>query len=138
MLNQTTSLRRRKNRNGSVMLAVVVMTMVVLSLATICLSVVTKTAKATSRNVQRTQAKITAEAALKEFIDGYKQGQTDDPAVDNDKIYERLSSIASGHTKSNPVVYKVGLTGETDDDFAHNYGATEIHIYAVSGTSFKV
>ena len=139
MLNPTRKPKRSANRDGSVLLAVVVMTMVVLCLATICLFVVQYTTKATSRNVQRTQAKITAEAALTEFIEGYRQSQKDKtPPVTDEKLYEELKSIAALGTAANPVTYQVGLSGESNDEFAQNYGATNIKLYALTSTSFKV
>lgn len=137
MLNRRKKPLHSPNREGSVLLAVVVVSMFVLCLATICLHVVRYTAQATSRNVQRTQAKITAEAALTEFINGYKANQQSSSSYDPNHLYDELQSIAANGTKASPVVYKVGMSGETDDEFSRNFGATEIHLYGIGGSSFK-
>lgn len=126
-----------RNREGSVLLAVVVMTMVLLCLATICLSVVQSTTKASSRNIQRTQAKITAEAALQEFINGYTKGESG-LGTDSNDLFKNLQSIAAGGTKDTPVVFKTSFDGMSDDAFAQQFGETEIHLYNLSGSSFKV
>lgn len=134
MLYQT---KHPKNREGSVLLAVVCMTMVLLTLATISLDVVHFTMKATNKNIQRTQAKITAEAALQEFINGYRQGETlsSTPA---DQLFDKLQTLASAGTADSPVVYNTGFQGMSDADFAQQFGETEIHLYQLTGTSFKV
>ncbi len=142
MLNQVKKQRHSANLSGSVLLAVVVMTMFVLSLATICLSVVKYTAQATSKNVQRTQAKVTAEAALTEFLNGYKVGvkaeaDADGKTVEDSDIYKELSMLA-GTDRNHATVYDVGIKGVADDQFAHEFGATKILIYKTTGSGFKI
>lgn len=139
--------KRSSNQNGSVLLAVVLVSMMLICLATICLHVVNFTAKSTSKNVQRTQAKVTAEAALQEFMDWYdaqwptwnSAQATPYPASEfATKRYERLHDLAQGHTATSPLVYKLQMSGESDADFAQQFGATELHIYTETGGTFKV
>lgn len=116
----------KKNQKGSVLLAVVCMGMICLTMATIALSVVNYTNGATARNVMRTQAKITAESCLAEFIGSYDVGNQDD--------CKALQALAVGHTKNTPRVIDVNPGNAT---FTQNYGDAEIQIYNVTG-GFKV
>ncbi|MGN0633486.1 MAG: hypothetical protein ACI4JW_06410 [Oscillospiraceae bacterium] len=118
--------KRSMNQKGSVLLAVVCMTMVCMTLATIALSVVNYTMKASNRNVQRTQAKVTAEAALTEFIDYYRTqaGGFDD-----------LLNYASGTSRSTGTEIDVNMVGNTE--FESNYGDCKMYVYRY-GTGFKV
>lgn len=113
----------RRNQSGSVLLAVVCMSMMCMTLATIALSVVSYTTKASSRNVQRTQAKITAEACLTEYINSFGGS------------YDSLKALADAYTETNPYELTVSVTG--DSDFDTTYGATKLKIYS-EGTGFKV
>ena len=118
--------KRSMNQKGSVLLAVVCMTMVCMTLATIALSVVNYTMKASNRNVQRTQAKVTAEAALTEFVDYYRTqaGGFDD-----------LLNYATGSTRETGTEIDVNMIGNAD--FETNYGDCKMYIYTY-GTGFKV
>lgn len=118
--------KRSMNQKGSVLLAVVCMTMVCMTLATIALSVVNYTMKASNRNVQRTQAKVTAEAALTEFVDYYRTqaGGFDD-----------LLNYATGSTRETGTEIDVNMIGNAD--FESNYGDCKMYVYRF-GTGFKV
>lgn len=113
----------RRNQSGSVLLAVVCMSMMCMTLATIALSVVSYTTKASSRNVQRTQAKITAEACLTEYINSFGGN------------YESLRTLAAAYTETNP--YELTVSVDGDSDFNTTYGETTLKIYS-KGTGFKV
>ncbi len=126
----------QKNREGSVLLAVVCMTMVCMTLVTIALSTVNYTTKASSRNVQKTQAKITAEACLTEFINSYTPDVDGDGEPDPDKTdYSDLQALATGHNSSNPNI--VTVTANGDPNFNQNYGETRLLIYT-EDSGFRV
>lgn len=113
----------KKNQRGSVLLAVVCMSMMCMVLATIALSVVNYTTKASSRNVQRTQAKITAEAALSEFIQYYSSNDA----------YADLKNLASAGDGTEITVDMVG-----DSDFANTYGDVKLYVKKNGASGFKV
>lgn len=116
-----------KNQQGTVLLAVVCMGMFCITLATVALSLVNYNNGATARNVMRTQAKVTAEACLAEFIGGYDISDQDD--------CKTLKLLANGYTESSPRVIKVNPGNST---FESNYGSTEIHIYKEGSNAFRI
>ncbi len=120
-----------KNQQGSVMLAVVCMGMMAIVMATTVLGLVNATNRATARNVMRTQAKVTAEACLTEFVGAYSGT---DP-VTLKPNYEKLQTLANGGTEASPVKIKVN-PGNTA--FDQSYGDTSIYVYKVNATTFKV
>ena len=119
-----------KNKKGTVLLAVTCMGMVCVTLATVALSVVNYTNGATARNVMRSQAKVTAEACLTEFISAY----TGTDPVTLKPNYEKLQTLAGTHTESSPLEIEVnpGNAG-----FNSSYGTTKIQIFKEGG-GFKV
>jgi hypothetical protein len=136
----------RGNRKGSVLLTVVIMVMVLFTLTTICLDVIHHSTKVSSKNVQKTQAKLTAEKALTEFIDGYKAAKEIQYADDNKKkenlFIDMMNEYASGKTEADPTIIEVSMVNQTSKatqtDFDHNFGKTELHIYKTGATSFVV
>lgn len=113
----------KKNQRGSVLLAVVCMSMMCMVLATIALSVVNYTTKASSRNVQRTQAKITAEAALSEFIQYYNSNDA----------YADLKNLASAGDGTEITVDMIG-----DSNFKDTYGDVKLYVKKNGASGFKV
>ena len=85
-----------KNQQGSVLLAVVCMSMICLMLVSIALAYVNQTTKRSSANVQKAQAKVTAEAALTEFVSQYYADNYD--AETNDDPYAELETVATGNS----------------------------------------
>lgn len=137
------------NRQGSVLLAVVCMTLVCMALATMTLATVNATMHASNENVQKTQAKVTAEKVLTEFMSHYvpKSEGITNAAGDlippsgkefYDSIYEKYIKDDPDITADDP--YIVNVTMDGDDDFASNYGNVKIKIYPVASTQleFKV
>lgn len=116
----------RKNQKGSVLLAVVCMTMVCMTLATISLSVVNYTTQSSNRNVRRSQAKITAEACLTEFVDAYK-------TVDGK--YDDLLTLALGNSRETAREIDVQMDG--DASFDSEFGDCTLYVYK-QGTGFRV
>ena len=111
----------KRNQDGSVILAVVCMSMICITLATIALGVVKATTKASSRNVQRTQAKITAEAALTEFIQSYNNN------------YDALKALATSGDGT-----AIDVKMPADSDFNSTYGTVTLHVKKNGTNGFKV
>ena len=86
MLKQAGIPQKGANEQGSVLLAVVCMGMVSVTLASVALWLINYNIKATARNVERSQAKITAEAALNEFVSSYNGN------------YDSLKTFSAGRT----------------------------------------
>ncbi len=126
-----------KNQKGSVLLAVVCFGMMCVTMATVCLSLVNYSNGATAKNVMRTQAKVTAEACLTEYIGAYT-GDVD-PAVDSvnggKPKYTYLQNLAAGYTEAAPRVIKVN---SADANFVKNYGEAEIRLYEDGAGGFRV
>lgn len=133
---------RCANQQGTVLLTVVIMVMVLFTLTSICLDVIHHSTRVSSRNVQKTQAKLTAERVLTEFIEGYKNGKiAADNTLNAETAFGDLQKAAQGKTQEKPLVYVVGMrnssTATPQSDFDQNYGHTEIHIYE-TGKGFNV
>lgn len=126
-----------KNQKGTVLLAVVCFGMMCVTMATMCLWLVNYSNGATARNVMRTQAKVTAEACLTEYISAYT-GDID-PSIDatngGKPKYTYLQSLAAGYTESTPRVIKVN---DGDAKFKQNYGEAEIRLYEDGTGGFRV
>ncbi len=125
-----------KNQKGTVLLAVVCFGMMCVTMATICLGLVNYSNGATARNVMRTQAKVTAEACLTEYISAYGgtisgTGST----LDGKPAYTYLQNLAAGCTESAPRVFKVN---DGDAKFKQNYGEAEIRLYEDPAGGFRV
>lgn len=132
----------RRNQQGTVLLTVVIMVMVLFTLTSICLDVIHHSTRVSSRNVQKTQAKLTAEKVLTEFIEGYKSGKkAADPSLTDETAFADLKAAASGKKQNSPLIYEVKMrnasSGAIQSDFDHNFGHTEIHIYE-TGKGFNV
>lgn len=137
----------RGNRKGSVLLTVVIMVMVLFTLTSICLDVIHHSTKVSSRNVQKTQAKLTAEKVLTEFIEGYKEAKEleySNPGDEDKKknLFADLMTYANGATQTSPKIIDVSMVNQTTNavqsDFDANFGKTELHIYMTSTSSFVV
>lgn len=132
---------RRANQQGTVLLTVVIMVMVLFTLTSICLDVIHHSTRMSSKNVQKTQAKLTAEKVLTEFIEGYKRGKMQaDPTLKAEAAYNDLKAMA-GKNKANAKVIKVSMkdsTGSMQTDFDHLFGTTELHIYESGTNGFTV
>lgn len=137
---------KKGNEQGSVLLAVVCMGMMGVTLSSIALSWVNYNTKATARNVERTQAKVTAEACLTEFMNNYlTYVDPDDPENQNagmDKLialaglhseadYENLSEEEDS-VKDTSWAISVSADQTSDKDFEHTYGKTYIYPYECS------
>lgn len=125
-----------KNQKGTVLLAVVCFGMMCVTMATMCLWLVNYSNGATARNVMRTQAKVTAEACLTEYISAYGgtisgTGST----LDGKPAYTYLQNLAAGYTESAPRVFKVN---DGDAKFKQNYGEAEIRLYDDPAGGFRV
>ncbi len=116
----------KKNNRGSVLLAVTCMTMVCMTLVTIALAVVNQTTKRSSSNVQKAQAKVTAESVLTEFVSNYyAQNYTSDTTVDNgDDPYRILSELSTG--SSFETGYQINVDTST---LSEDLGSCEMSIY---------
>ncbi len=130
------------NRQGSVLLAVVCMTLVCMALATMTLATVNATMQASNQNVQKTQAKVTAEKVLTEFMGHYVPKSDGVENADGDLIpptgkefYDDLAALAEGHNETNP--YVIGISMEGDTDFESNYGDVSLNLYK-QGSYIKV
>lgn len=125
-----------KNQKGTVLLAVVCFGMMCVTMATVCLALVNYSNGATAKNVMRTQAKVTAEACLTEYISAYTgtisgTGST----LDGKPAYTYLQNLAAGYTESAPRVFKVN---DGDAKFKQNYGEAEIRLYDDPAGGFRV
>ncbi len=124
----------RTNQKGSIILTVVIMIMVLFTLTTICLDVIHHSTKVSSKNVQKTQAKLTAEKVLTEFIEGYKAGQIGD-GEEAASAYAGLQAMATSYTQDKPHIIKVSMqnnAGTPQADFDQTFGETELHIYGTT------
>lgn len=113
-----------KNRKGSVLLAVVCMTTFCLALVTMALAVIKVSTDKSSDNVQRTQAKITAEAALTEFVASFR-----DP---DESTYDELAALAEGYDQDNPNTVTVSFPNQSD------FGTVELEVYCTTNTKKAV
>ena len=124
MLNRAEIPQKGANEQGSVLLAVVCMGMVTVTLATVALSTINYNIKATARNVERSQAKITAEAALNEFVSSYNGN------------YESLKTFSAGRTAASTPI-GVSFLDDSGTDNTANFGTTNINVYE-QGSGFKI
>ncbi len=124
MLKQAGKPQKGANEQGSVLLAVVCMGMVTVTLASVALWLINYNIKATARNVERSQAKITAEAALNEFVSSYNGN------------YDSLKTFSAGRTSASTPIGVTFLNDAGDDNTA-KFGTTNINVYE-QGSGFKV
>ena len=139
MLTQTKVELKKRSQRGSVLLMVVLSIMLLFTLTTICLDVINRSTKASSRNVQKTQAKITAESVLTEFIEGYKTGRMG-MGISEDEAFQGLMDMAGD--AEHPTIITVNMLDSNTDDvqqeFNQAFGTTEIQIYKVDADLLKV
>jgi hypothetical protein len=138
----------RGNQKGSVLLTVVIMVMVLFTLTSVCLDVIHHSTRVSSRNVQKTQAKLTAERVLTEFINGYKAAKEAEYSAPGDEDKKKnlfadlMNDYAKGKSEANPTIIDVSMknqtTGAIQSDFDDNFGKTELHIYMTGPNSFVV
>lgn len=124
MLKQAGIPQKGSNEQGSVLLAVVCMGMVTMTLATVALGMIQYNTRATARNVERSQAKITAEAALTEFVASYNGN------------YEDLKTFAAGRDATSTPI-DVTFIDSSGADNTNNFGTTKINVFE-QGSGFKV
>lgn len=124
MLKQAGIPQKGSNEQGSVLLAVVCMGMVTMTLATVALGMIQYNTRATARNVERSQAKITAEAALTEFVSSYNGN------------YDDLKTFSAGRSAASTPIDVTFLNSSGSDNSA-NFGVTKINVYP-QGSGFKV
>lgn len=124
MLKQAEIPQKGSNEQGSVLLAVVCMGMVTMTLATVALGMIQYNTQATARNVERSQAKITAEAALTEFVSSYNG------------TYDALKTFSAGRSATSTPI-NVSFIDSSGNDNSSNFGTTKINVFE-QGSGFKV
>lgn len=109
--------RMKKNRKGSVLLTVICFTTVCMLIATTALSLANYSNRNSNSNVQKTQAAITAEECLEQFIGSFGTSSN---------AYDDLANLA-GTDKANANAVSVSMDGDSDAD--STFGSCMLYIY---------
>lgn len=111
--------RMKKNRKGSVLLTVICFTTVCMLIASLALSLANYSTKVSNNNIRSTQAEITAQNYLQEFISTF---ETTDPS--GGVSYTDLKNIA-GTDEAHAKEYAVSISGGS----SANVGDCKIYVY---------
>lgn len=117
--------RIKKNQKGSVLLTVICFTTVCMLLASTALSLANYSSKVSNNNICSTQAEITAQNYLQEFINSFKKT---DPA--GGVTYSDLSDIA-GVDEAHAKEYIATLASSGAS--SKNVGSCKIYVYNTTG-----
>lgn len=113
-------MKRRQSRKGSVLLSVVCFTTVLTILATTALSMSHVANKTSNKNVRSTQAEITAENYLQQYLMTFT-------GTGNDK-YKDLQTLAASGTETSPQVVNVSMT-TASGTAVNSQGDCSIYVY---------
>lgn len=107
--------RMKKNRKGSVLLTVICFTTVCMLIASLALSLANYSTKVSNNNIRSTQAEITAQNYLQEYINSFSGN------------YDDLASLA-GTSESSPKVVNVSMQDSAGNTIS-DAGTCQIKIY---------
>lgn len=110
-------MKRRQSRKGSVLLSVVCFTTVLTILATTALSMSHVANKTSNKNVRSTQAEITAENYLVQYLSTFGG------------VYDDLNTIAAGGTETAPKVIDVTMNKGPGTTVQNSQGDCKIYVY---------
>lgn len=116
-------MRPRTNRKGAVLLTVICFTTVCLMIATMALSAATVTMKRSNSNVRKTQAGITAQNYLDQFLKVYEKSDSS-----GNITYDDLKTVATGTSVNAPSKFNAAIQGSST-----NVGDCQVSVYQVSG-----
>lgn len=112
--------KRNGNRKGAVLFTVLCFSTVMLMMSSSAMSMASYSNTVSTNNLSKTQAQISAENYLNEFIKS-----VEDPVGNN---YSAIIKLANGHTYTNPNVINVATANESTGDNP-NVGGCKIYIY---------
>lgn len=116
-------MRPRTNRKGAVLLTVICFTTVCLMIATMALSAATVTMKRSNSNVRKTQAGITAQNYLDQFLKVFEKSDSS-----GNITYDDLKAVANGTNVNAPSKFNATIPGSST-----NVGDCQVSVYQVSG-----
>ncbi|MGN0594307.1 MAG: hypothetical protein ACI4I6_04060 [Hominimerdicola sp.] len=123
--------KKNRNKKGSVLLTVMCFTIVCMLIASTALSLASYSAKVSNNNVRSTQAEISAQNYLQEYINTYT-------GTGDDKFAE-LATIANGHSESNPLTLTASLeNNSTGDNISSVSTQATIKIYEITSSNSVV
>lgn len=122
--------RMKKNRKGSVLLTVICFTTVCMLIASLALSLANYSTKVSNNNIRSTQAEITAQNYLQEFVSAYKEID----ATTGKVTYQSLLDIA-GASESNPTEVTVRLEDISGNQVDPNAAGGTCKIYVFKSGS---
>lgn len=119
--------KRNSNRKGAVLFTVICFSTVMLMMSSSAISMASYSNTVSTNNLSKTQAQISAENYLSEFMKS-----VEDTTAGSTNNYSAIIDLASGHTYTNPKVINVSTTNASGDNA--NVGGCTIYIYPVTSS----